>query len=99
LGFQDLTDSNHSSPSQPLAPETKIFAALVLHETSVRAPSGLEPLLTVKEVATILRVCRDTVYELCANGQLPHSRVLNAIRINPGDLEAFILARRQMAQP
>ena len=98
-GFQDVTDSSHSSRSQPLATETKNFAALVLHDSSGRAVPGFEPLLTVKEVAAILRVCRDTVYELCANGQLPHSRVLNAIRINPSDLEAFILARRQMAQP
>ncbi len=46
--------------------------------------------MTVKEVATILRVCRDTVYRLCANGQLPHVRILNAIRIAPADLDGFL---------
>jgi len=94
-GFQDVTDSSHSSSSQPLATETKNFAALVLHDSNGRAVPGFEPLLTVKEVAAILRVCRDTVYRLCATGKLPHFRILNAIRVTPGDLEAFILATRQ----
>jgi len=32
-------------------------------------------LLTVKEVATLLRVSTDTVYGLCTRGELPHVRV------------------------
>jgi excisionase family DNA binding protein len=62
----------------------------VLHDSGVRAVPGLKRLLTVKEVAAILRVCRDTVYRLCANGQLPHVRILNAIRIAPADLDGFL---------
>ena len=89
-GFQDLTNSSHSSRSQPLAGETKNFAALVLQDSELRAVSGVNALLTVREVAAILRVCRDTVYRLCAKGQLPHVRILTSIRIAPADLDAFL---------
>jgi hypothetical protein len=39
-------------------------------------------------------VCADTVYKLCPSGDLPHTRILNAIRIVPADLAAFVIARR-----
>jgi excisionase family DNA binding protein len=51
-------------------------------------------LLSVSEVARLLGVCSATVYALCAKGALPHVRVLNAIRVTPGDLEAFVENRR-----
>ena len=53
--------------------------------------SGGNALLTVREVAAILRVCRDTVYRLCAKDDLAHVRILNAIRIAPADLELFLV--------
>jgi hypothetical protein len=34
------------------------------------------------------------VYALCARGELPHVRILNAIRIAPADLDAFIAWKR-----
>jgi excisionase family DNA binding protein len=40
------------------------------------------PLLTVREVARVLRVSTATVYKLCTRGELAHVRVLNSIRIN-----------------
>jgi excisionase family DNA binding protein len=43
-------------------------------------------MLTVRQVAEILGVCRATVYRLCAEGWLPHVRVLNSIRVRAGDL-------------
>ena len=45
--------------------------------------------MSVREVALRLGVCAATVYALCAQGQLPHVRVLNAIRVTPSDLERF----------
>jgi hypothetical protein len=39
------------------------------------------------------------VYGLCADGALAHIRILNAIRIAPADLAAFIAARRVAARP
>ena len=50
-------------------------------------------LLTAKEVATRLRVCTATVYKLCASGELPHVRVLNALRVVTEDLERFVSNR------
>ena len=56
---------------------------------------GREALLTVRDVAATLGVCGATVYRLVAEGQLTHVRVLNAIRVAPRDLEAFVAQRRQ----
>ncbi len=38
-------------------------------------------LMTVKEVATALRVCTATVYNMVERGELEHVRVSNAIRV------------------
>jgi excisionase family DNA binding protein len=38
-------------------------------------------MLTVREVARLLRVSTATVYKLCTRGELVHVRVLNVIRI------------------
>ncbi len=56
---------------------------------------GREALLTVRAVAGQLGVCAATVYRLVAEGQLAHVRVLNAIRVAPPDLEAFVEAQRR----
>jgi excisionase family DNA binding protein len=55
---------------------------------------GREALLTVRDVAATLGLCTATVYRLVAEGQLAHVRVLNAIRVAPRDLEAFVEGRR-----
>ena len=54
---------------------------------------GLEALLSVKEVASQLSVCAATVYRLCATGVLRHIRILNAVRVAPRDLRAFVADR------
>jgi len=56
---------------------------------------GEEALLAVRDVAARLGVCTATVYRLVAEGQLAHVRVLNAVRVAPRDLEAFIEAQRR----
>jgi excisionase family DNA binding protein len=53
------------------------------------------PLLTVRQVAERLGVCTATVYRLCDKGQLPHVRVLHAIRVAPADLAGFIRQNRR----
>jgi excisionase family DNA binding protein len=53
------------------------------------------PLLTVRQVAERLGTCTATVYRLCDEGQLPHIRVLHAIRVAPADLAAFIRNKRR----
>jgi excisionase family DNA binding protein len=54
-----------------------------------------EHLLTMREVADRLRVCRATVYKLCDAGELAHVRIANAIRVAPADLSQFIAGRRR----
>jgi excisionase family DNA binding protein len=61
----------------------------------VEGGGGAGALLTVRDVAAQLGVCTATVYRLVGEGQLPHVRVLNAIRVAPRDLEAFIEAQRR----
>jgi excisionase family DNA binding protein len=54
-----------------------------------------EALLTVRDVAARLGVGTATVYRVVAEGHLAHVRVLNAIRVTPRDLEAFVEAQRR----
>jgi excisionase family DNA binding protein len=49
-----------------------------------------EKLLTVREVAAQLRVCRATVYKMADRGDLPHVRIAGAVRIHPADLAAAV---------
>ncbi|HTS81482.1 MAG TPA: helix-turn-helix domain-containing protein [Myxococcaceae bacterium] len=58
-------------------------------------PGGVvDGLLSVHEVASLLRVHPSTVYGLCERGQLVHIRVSNAIRIAAEDVRAFLRSRR-----
>jgi len=57
-----------------------------------------EALLSVRDVAARLGVCTATVYRLVGEGQLAHVRVLNAIRVAPRDLAAFVEAQRRAGQ-
>ena len=56
------------------------FATPVLRE-KVTVGDLPEGMMTVREVARLLRVSRATVYRLCARRDLDHVRVLNVIRI------------------
>lgn len=47
-------------------------------------------LLTPRDVAVRLGVCRDTVYRLAERGELRVIRVGASIRIAPGDLDIFL---------
>ena len=78
------------------AGECNFLVTSLLHTgvtNSERPRMGLS-LLSVRQVAGKLGVCTATVYALCARGALPCVRVLNAIRVAPGDLEAFVEGRR-----
>jgi len=52
-------------------------------------------LLTVVEVAERLGVCRDTVYRMCDRVELPHVRIANFLRVQEGDLAAFLATWRR----
>ena len=57
------------------------------------------PLLSVRQVAKLLGVCRATVYGLCDRRQLPHFRILNAIRIDPRAVKRFLAQVRRRGLP
>jgi excisionase family DNA binding protein len=46
-------------------------------------------LLTVEEVAKILRVSRQTIYILCQKGKLPHFKVGTKLRFKKQEIEAL----------
>jgi excisionase family DNA binding protein len=45
-------------------------------------------------VAALLRVSTASVYKLARSGQLRHLRLINTVRVDPADLEAFIASGR-----
>ena len=50
-------------------------------------------LLTVREVAAILKVSTATVYRLVERGEVAHIRVSHAIRIRDVNLRAYLASR------
>ncbi len=53
-----------------------------------------EKLLTVREVAERLGVCRATVYAMVERDELPAVRIGAAVRVHPADLQALVARRR-----
>jgi len=58
-----------------------------------------EPLLSVRAAAELLNVSSRTVYDLVANGELPHVRVGGQIRFVPEALEEWLRAGGTRATP
>ena len=55
----------------------------------------LQPLLSVRLTAELLGVCPATVYRMCEQGELPHFRVRNAIRVPMVGLKAYLGRQRR----
>jgi len=55
----------------------------------------VEQLLTVRQVAQLLGVCRATVYKWAAIELLPHVRIVNVVRVRREDLARLIGSRRR----
>jgi excisionase family DNA binding protein len=71
--FRTVTGSGVSPNVSPRPANHGDFAALVLHG-----------FLSPKQAAERLGVHRETIYRLCARGELPHVRVGAAIRVDLG---------------
>jgi excisionase family DNA binding protein len=95
-GNRQAADSKSSKRSQNITANPQSFIPPISHG-SFRAVARIA-LVTVKEVATLLRVSTDSVYGLCARGELPHVRVSNAIRIAPADLREFLVRQRRAVE-
>ena len=81
---------------------SKNLAGSLLDGTATDGEDGrsVRPLLSVRQTAKLLGVCAATVYRLCKRGELPHFRVLNAIRVDIQDVKAILrqLGRRSERQ-
>lgn len=63
-----------------------------------RAGPATDPLLTVAEVADVLRVSNMTVYRLIKSGQLAAIRVGKNYRIRQADLDGYLSAGSVQAE-
>lgn len=50
----------------------------------------LEQSMTVEEVSKLLRVSRQTIYNMIRAGKIPHFRVGNKVRFHRADIEAMM---------
>ena len=50
----------------------------------------LEASMTVPEVAKLLRMSRQTIYNMIREGKIPHFRIGNKVRFNRADLDALM---------
>ena len=55
----------------------------------------MQPLLSVRQATALLGVCTATVYRMCEQGELPHFRVRNAIRMPVAGLKAYMARARR----
>jgi len=88
-------ETNKSIALRQTAAFSKDFAPILLPEKalSLRRQKDRERLLSVAEVARTLGVCDATVYKLCGRGLLGHVRILNAIRVPPASVDAFVASQ------
>ena len=56
---------------------------------------GIEALLSLDEVAKVLRISESGVYRLVRSGELPRVKVGNRTLFQPRDVRAFIASRRE----
>lgn len=69
--------------------------AAPIQDTATRpTPAGLQPLLTVGEVAALLRLSNKTVQRLVASRRLPCVRIGRRVRFTAADVLRFVAARK-----
>jgi PTS system nitrogen regulatory IIA component len=61
----------------------------------VSGPSALQTLLTVRDVATWLRVHEKTIYEWAEKGKLPCFKLGNRLRFDASDVSRWLQARKE----
>jgi excisionase family DNA binding protein len=55
---------------------------------------SLDHAMTVKELASLLRLSPTTVYEMARRAAIPHYRLAGSIRFDPCDVERWLRDRR-----
>jgi excisionase family DNA binding protein len=66
--------------------------------TSLKPRSGIDLLLTVTDVAEVLRLSVRSVRRLIAEKKLRVVRIGHAVRVRPEDLQSFIEAAARIGQ-
>jgi excisionase family DNA binding protein len=61
---------------------------------SVAHPKGLTPLMTLDEVAAVLRLNPRTIRRLVTSGRLPCARLVGRLRFFEADVVRFVQARK-----
>ncbi|MCH8978034.1 MAG: helix-turn-helix domain-containing protein [Armatimonadetes bacterium] len=56
---------------------------------------GAEPLYTVREIATMMRVCEKTVRREIDTGRLGHATVRNSLRVPASEYAAYVARHTQ----
>jgi excisionase family DNA binding protein len=75
-------------------------ASLTLADVMFKEPeSPIPESLTIAEAAKRLRVAPNTIYLLCARGEINHHRVGRAIRLCPADIEEYRRHSTQESRP
>ena len=60
----------------------------------VKEEAAVYRIMTVQEVAALLRISRYSVYNLVNKGELPAIKVLNKLRFSQEDVEQFLSTHR-----
>jgi excisionase family DNA binding protein len=92
-----LDDLQHDGVVEPREVE---YVALRWNPVSSRAPGNAERLmtdevLTIREVADLLKLAGKTIYSMAQRGEIPAFKVRGQWRIQRTDLTAWIEARKQ----
>jgi excisionase family DNA binding protein len=66
---------------------------LAEHEDS--SPGSLTPLLTVADLADVLRVHKKTIYTWVARDAIPHIRLGRRVVFSPADIGRWLGARKE----
>lgn len=87
---------------RPIESITRSLPASAIEESRVVANENesVDAVLDVEEVAELLRVGRNTIYELVARNEIPHRRLLKSIRFSRSAVMAWLgpCGRSQGAQ-
>lgn len=61
-----------------------------LHYDAHRMPTGIAPVLSVDQAASVLGINRATLYRLLRDGELQAVRVGKRLKFRPEDLDAYL---------
>ena len=93
VGFRSVGARPAGAPVRSVPPNSTRQGPYGVQE-SERRLRVVDGVLTVRDVATLLRVSTATIYALVEKGDLVHFRVSNAIRFERASVEQFIAKRR-----